>query len=85
MVLALLAFATRWYATAPGLRSSIHLMAASDEWLKWRFLENILKATDANERKLLLKARLFSACLVTLLATIITLGGYFIHTLATRN
>ena len=81
MTTALAAFATRRYRAAPGLRSSIALMARDDQWLRWRFLCNLLAASDENEHKLRRKARLVGFSLSTLLVTILMLAGYLAYTL----
>ena len=84
LVLALLAFATRKYQTAPNSDAVIRLMTAEPDWLEWRFLGNLSNAIRANRKNLRTKARLLSSALVTLIAGASVLGGYsLVDTIAT--
>src|SRR5437588_6830556 len=44
LLLALLAFANRRYEAAPTPEAAVRLIAAPEDWLRWRFLGNILGA-----------------------------------------
>lgn len=79
LVFALLAFWTRRYDVAPRPEALSQLMAAREEWLKWRFIPNVLNAIAVNRRKLALKSAFLTWALVSLIATVLLLGGYFIY------
>lgn len=81
LVFALLAFWTRRYDVAPRPEALSQLMAAREEWLKWRFIPNVLNAIAVNRRKLALKSAFLTWALVSLIATVLLLGGYFIYAL----
>ena len=78
--LALVAFWNRRYESAPRPELVVRLMMEGDEWLKWRFLSNVLNALETNRRKLDRKALLVTWALVALIASGWTLGGYFVWT-----
>ena len=48
--------------------------------MRWRFLGNVLEAIDANERKLAWKAKTVTFSQLALLASVLTLSGYFLYT-----
>jgi membrane protein YdbS with pleckstrin-like domain len=77
ITMALLAFWNRRYESAPSPEQLVRLMAADEAWLKWRFLSNVLNALKTNRRKLDRKAALLTCALVSLIAAVWTLGGYF--------
>jgi len=79
LVLALLAFWTRRYDVAPRPQALSQLMAAREEWLRWRFIPNVLNAIAVNRRKLALKSAFLTWALVSLIAAVLLLGGYFIY------
>ena len=81
LVFALLAFWTRRYDVAPRPEALSQLMATREEWLKWRFIPNVLNAIAVNRRKLALKSAFLTWALVSLIATVLLLGGYFIYAL----
>ena len=84
-LLALLAFSTRKYETAPVPEAVIGLMAqGGDAWLKWRFLGNMVVALTINRGKLERKARLLSSAIGLLLIVVLLLGGYLIYLLTAR-
>lgn len=60
---------------------AVQLMAAREEWLKWRFIPNVLNAIAVNRPKLALKSAFLTWALVSLIATVLLLGGYFIYAL----
>lgn len=79
LVLALLAFWTRRYDLAPRPEALSQLMAAREEWLKWRFIPNALNAIAVNRRKLALKSAFLTWALMCLIAAVLPLGGYFVY------
>ncbi|MGH2658410.1 MAG: hypothetical protein ACRDHS_01800 [Actinomycetota bacterium] len=79
LVLALLAFWTRRYDLAPRPEALSQLMAAREEWLKWRFIPNALNAIAVSRRKPALKSALLTWALVCLIAAVLLLGGYFVY------
>lgn len=79
LVLGLLAFWTRRYDVAPRPEALAQLMVASEEWLKWRFIPNVLDALAVNRRKLALKLAFLTWALACLIAAVVLLGGYFIY------
>lgn len=82
-LLALLAFFTRKYETAPRREAVIGLMKQGDEtWLKWRFLGNLVQALDINRSKLDSKGRHVSAAIALLFVVVALLGGYLAYALA---
>jgi hypothetical protein len=84
IVLALTAFATRKYETAPTPEAVIGLMNQGDEvWLKWRFLGNMAVALSINRRKLQRKARILSSAIGFLILVVLLLGGYLMGVLIT--
>ncbi|MGH2746442.1 MAG: hypothetical protein ACRDKB_00760 [Actinomycetota bacterium] len=82
ILLALLAFSTRKYETAPTPEAVIGLMAqGGDAWLKWRFLGNLVLALTINRSKLERKARLLSSAIAFLFIVVLLLGGYLTYVL----
>jgi hypothetical protein len=79
LILGLLAFWTRRYDVAPRPEALAQLMTASEEWLKWRFIPNVLNALAVNRRKLALKSAFLTWALACLIAAVVLLGGYFIY------
>jgi hypothetical protein len=77
LILGLLAFWTRRYDVAPRPEALAQLMTASEEWLKWRFIPNVLDALAVNRRKLALKSAFLTWALACLIAAVVLLGGYF--------
>lgn len=62
LVLALIAFGNQKYRTAPLTEDAVRLMVQDENWLKWRFLGNLLHAIQANSTKLEQKARFSYSC-----------------------
>lgn len=85
IAVALLAFANRSYRSAPTPAVAVRMMAFPEDWLRWRFLGNVLEAVEVNRRKLRDKARLLTLAESLLLAAVGILGGYFIYALAVRG
>ena len=82
ILLALQAFSTRKYETAPTPEAVIGLMEqVLDAWLKWRFLGNVVVALTINRSKLERKARLLSSAIGFLFIVVILLGGYLTYLL----
>jgi Na+/proline symporter len=54
-------------------------MAAREEWLRWRFIPNVLNAIAVNRRKLALKSAFLTWALVCLIVAVLLLSGYFIY------
>ena len=54
-------------------------MEAREEWLRWQFIPNVLNAIAVNRRKLALKSAFLTWALVSLIAALLLLGGYFIY------
>jgi len=76
LALALVAFGIRRYRIGPSLSASIRLMAASAEWLRWRFLGDLERSVTANDARLRWKSRFLSGAMLSLLTAILLLGGY---------
>jgi hypothetical protein len=76
LLLALIAFANREYQVAPALPAVIGMMAAPEDWLRWRFVGNLREAVGRNRQRLLWKSRFLTAALVLLFAAVTLLGGY---------
>lgn len=76
IALALLGFATRDYVTAPKPEAVAQRAGATEAWLKWRFVPNLLRAIDANRGKLERKARLIGLSLLSLLVGVLAMGAY---------
>lgn len=57
-------------------------MNQDEEWLRWRFIGDVLNAIAANRRTLEWKTRLLIGSLLALFVSIGLLGGYFIYVLA---
>ena len=53
----------------------------NEEWLRWRFVPNVLDAIAVNRRKLALKSTFLTWALACLIAAVLLLGGYFIYAL----
>jgi hypothetical protein len=83
MLAALLAFANRRYRIAPAAEAVAGMMSFPDEWLKWRFLGNLLEAVEVNRAKLSDKTRWLTAAQAALLAAVGVIGGYFVYVLIT--
>jgi hypothetical protein len=79
LVFALLAFWTRRYDLAPRPEALSQLMEAREEWLRWRFIPNVLNAIAVNRRKLALKSAFLTWAMVCLIVAVLLLGGYFIY------
>lgn len=79
---ALLAFATRSYRTAPAAHTVASMMSFPEDWLRWRFLGNVLEAIEVNRSKLVYKARLLAFAQAELLVAVGIIGGYFIYKVA---
>ena len=54
-------------------------MVAGGDWLKWRFLRNMLDALEVNRRKLAWKSRFLTAALLSLIVAVALVGGYFVY------
>ena len=83
MTLALLAFATRNYIAAPRAQAVARRAAASERWLEWRFLPNVLRAIDANALNLATKARFVGLSVLSLLVGVLTTGAYLGYAIMT--
>lgn len=84
LLFALLALLARKYEIAPSPPAVVGLMEQGDEnWLKWRFLGNLLVALDINRNKLVVKARVLIAAIASLGIVVLMLGAYLIYALAT--
>lgn len=82
IALALGSFANRKYETAPTPAAVVGLMGEGGEnWLKWRFLANLLNAVDINRPKLQRKVRLLSSAVALLLLVVLILGAYLSYAL----
>jgi hypothetical protein len=77
LLLALVAFATRKYLTAPEAQAVRQLMGAGEDWLRWRFLGNLEEALRENSRRLTRKARWLSSALFSLMLAVVGLVVYF--------
>jgi hypothetical protein len=82
LLLALVAFANRRYRIAPHPPAVVRLMAAPENWLRWRFIGNLEEARVENDNKLRWKARFVTAALASLLGAVALLGGYFLVAIA---
>jgi hypothetical protein len=81
MLGALFAFADRRYRIAPAPEAVAAMMSFPDDWLRWRFLGNVLEAVEVNRGKLSVKARWLTAAQTALLAAVMVIGGYFVKVL----
>jgi hypothetical protein len=54
-------------------------MEAREEWLRWRFIPNVLNAIAVNRRKLAPKSAFLTWAMVCLIVAVLLLGGYFIY------
>jgi hypothetical protein len=77
--LALVAFSNRRYESAPAPEAVARFMRADEQWLRWRFIGNMLDALEVNRGKLEWKARFFTGALLGLIVSVGTLGGYFLY------
>jgi hypothetical protein len=85
ILLALLAFSTRKYETAPTPEAVIGLMEqGGDAWLKWRFLGNVVVALTIDRGKLERKARLLSSAIGCLFVVVLLLGGHLTYLLTAQ-
>ena len=78
LLLAMIAFANRRYRIAPHPTGVVRLMAAPEEWLRWRFLGNLEEARIENDEKLRWKTRFLTAALASLFGAVALFGGYFL-------
>ena len=76
---AVIAFANRDYEVAPKPDEVIALARASEDWIRWHVLGNVLDAVAANGKTLAWKARLLATGQLALLVSLVPLGGYFIY------
>lgn len=80
LVLAILAFSTRAYETAPDVDQLIPQMQhLDDQSLKWIALNGFVRALDVNEFTVERKAELLFYSALALLGTIVAFGGYFVY------
>ena len=73
------------YAIAPEPQTVAVLASASDEWIRWRVIGNVLGAVDGNRRKLRRKAQALTFGQLALLVGVGVFGGYFIVQSLTRG
>jgi len=85
MALALVGFAARQYKASPKPEAIVRRAGASEAWLKWRFVPNVLRAFDLNAIKLATKARFIVLSLLTLLVGVGTTGAYLMFTIVTTQ
>jgi hypothetical protein len=83
LLCALGAFMVRRYETAPSPRSIGLRVGASGDWLKWRFLPNLLQALDRNNRRLTSKSTLLTIAQGLLFVAVGVVGGYFTYVVIT--
>ena len=57
------------------------LASASEDWISWRLIGNVLDAVDNNRTKLKRKSAWLAAGQSALLVTLMPLGAYFVYTL----
>ena len=76
---AVIAFANRDYEVAPTPDEVTALARASEDWIRWHALGNVLDAVAANGKTLAWKARLLATGQLALLVSLVPLGGYFIY------
>lgn len=74
-----IAFANRTYSTAPRADELASLASASEDWIRWNFVGNVLEAVATNRQTLARKARWLTVGQVSLLVSIAPLGGYFVY------
>ena len=79
LIAALVAFANRNYQVAPAPEAVTALASAPADWIRWRFMGNMLDALDINRVKLGQKAKWLTFGQLTLLAGVGLLGGYFVY------
>jgi cytochrome bd-type quinol oxidase subunit 2 len=79
LVLAVLAFATRRYETAPNLEALVSVMSENqDDFLRWMALPDVLEALEINESKVSEKAAYLFYAGASLLLGIVLFGGYYV-------
>ena len=74
-----IAFANRDYELAPTPEEAARFAGASEGWIQWHFIGNVLEAVATNGRTLARKARWLTWGQVSLLVSLAALGGYFIY------
>ncbi len=85
LLLSLLAFGNRHYRTAPTPQAAVRLMAAPEQWLRWRFLGNLMEAIEINHTKIERKARLLSAAILCLFLAVMVAGASLVTTIVTSK
>ena len=76
---ALRAFANRNYKIAPTPRQVARLAGASEDWVRWRLIGNMLDAVETNRDRLQRKTRWLAAGQLLLLVTLAPMGAYFLY------
>jgi hypothetical protein len=81
LTLALLAFATRRYETAPDVEDLVRFNHLSSDQIQWRALSDLLFALEVNESKMAQKSNLLFYSGLMLLVTVVLFGAYFVNAL----
>lgn len=76
---AVITFANRDYEIAPKPDELAAPAAASEDWIRWHLLGNLLDAVAENGKTLAWKARLLATGQLSLLVSLAPLGGYFMY------
>ena len=85
MTLTLVGFAARQYVSSPRPEAIVRRAEASEAWLKWRLVPNVLRALDTNAVKLATKAQFIVLSLLALLVGVGTTGAYLVFTIVTTQ
>jgi hypothetical protein len=81
LLLALLSFATRRYETGPDVEELIPVRHISPEEMEWFVVPGLLFAIEVNESKIAQKSNFLFYAGLSLLATIVLFGAYFLNAL----
>jgi hypothetical protein len=81
LLAAVLALSSRKYLIAPRPEVVAELAAADADRIRWHLIGNVLEAVEVNRDRIQFKARLLTFGQVTLLVSILVLGGYSVRTL----
>ena len=81
LIMALLAFWTKQYSTAPDFAAVTARIQGTESWFKWRFLPNLADAINTNDRKLQQKSSFLKTALSGLCVLVLDVSGYLINLL----
>lgn len=73
------AFAARDYRLAPRPEEVAQLSGATEAWIRWNLIGNVLEAVETNRGTLRRKARYLAAGQLLLLVTLVPVGAYSVY------